>query len=115
MQIVSSTGLTNFYARCDRAAGGKMPIVFESAVRAFAMPRVHDDWSLATVAIVNASIDRQEPVTVCLRGVPADAKAAVWHQPEADDVEIALVRDGADARVRLPRIGAWECGYLSFK
>ncbi len=115
MQIVSSTGLTNFYARCDRAAGGEMPIVFESAVRAFAMPRVHDDWSLATVAIVNASIDRQEPVTVRLRGVPADAKAAVWHQPEADDVEIALVRDGADARVRLPRIGAWECGYLSFK
>ena len=115
MQLVSSTGLTNFCARCDRAAGGKMPIVFESAVRAFAMPRVHDDWSLATVAIVNASIDRQGPVTVCLRGVPADAKAAVWHQPEADDVEIALVRDGADARVRLPRIGAWECGYLSFK
>ena len=115
MQIVSSTGLTNFYARCDRAAGGKMPIVFESAVRAFAMPRVRDDWTLATVAIVNASIDRQDPVTVRLRGVPADAKAAVWHQPEAGDVEIALVRDGSDVRVRLPRIGAWACGYLSFR
>jgi hypothetical protein len=75
MQIVSSTGLTNFYARCDRAAGGKTPIMFESAVRAFAMPRVRDDGSLATVAIVNASIDRQEPVTVCLRGVPAEIGA----------------------------------------
>ena len=45
----------------------------------------------------------------------ADAKAAVWHQPEADDAGIALVRDGADVRVRLPRIDAWACGYLSFK
>ena len=115
MQIVSSTGLTNFYARCDRAAGGKMPIVFESAVRAFALPRVRDDWTLATVAIVNASIDRQDPVAVRLRGVPADAKAAVWREPEAGDVEIALVRDGTDVRVRLPRIGAWACGYLSFR
>ena len=115
MQIASSTGLTNFYARCDRAAGGKMPVVFESAVRAFAMPRVRADWTLATVAIVNASIDRQEPVTVRLRGVPAEAKTAVWHQPEAEDVVIALVREGANVRVRLPRIGAWACGYLSFK
>ena len=115
MQIASSTGLTSFYARCDRASGGKLPVVFESAVRAFAMPRVRDDWTLATVAIVNASIDRQDPVTVRLRGVPADAKTAVWHQPETEDVAIAFVRDGADVRVRLPRIGAWACGYLSFR
>ena len=89
--------------------------MFESAVRAFAMPRVRDDGSLATVAIVNASIDRQDPVTVRLRGVPSDAKTAIWRQPEAENLEIALVRDGADVRVRLPRIGAWACGYLSFR
>jgi len=115
MQIVSSASLTNFYALCDRAAGGKMPIVFESAVRAFAIPRVRDDWTLATVAIVNASIDRQDPVTVRLRGVPTDAKTAVWREPETEGVAITLVRDGADVRVRLPRIGAWACGYLSFR
>ena len=115
MQIASSTGLTNFYARCDFASGGRLPVVFGSAVRAFVMPCVRDDWTLATVALVNASIDRQDPVTVRLRGVPADAKAAVWRQPEAEDAEIALVRDGDGVRVRLPRIGAWECGYLSFK
>ena len=115
MQIASSTGLTNFYARCDFASGGRLPVVFGSAVRAFVMPCVRDDWTLTTVALVNASIDRQDPVTVRLRGVPADAKAAVWRQPEAEDAEIALVRDGDGVRVRLPRIGAWECGYLSFK
>ena len=29
--------------------------------------------------------------------------------------KIALVREGANVRVRLPRIGAWACGYLSFR
>ncbi|MBQ4198706.1 MAG: hypothetical protein II649_02370 [Kiritimatiellae bacterium] len=115
MQIASSTGLTNFYARCDRAAGGKMPILFESAVRAFAMPRVRSDMTLATMAFVNASIDRQDPVAIRLRGVPANAKTAVWRQPEAEDAEIALTRDREEVLMRLPRIGAWECGYLSFK
>ena len=115
MQIASSTGLTNFYARCDKAADGKMPVLFESAVRAFAMPRVRSDMTLATVAFVNASIDRQDPVAIRLRGVPANAKTAVWRQPEAEDVEIALTRDREDVLMRLPRIGAWECGYLSFK
>ncbi len=115
MQIVSSTGLTNFYARCDQASGGRLPVVFESAVRAFVQPRVRADGTLATVALVNASIDRQDPVSVRLRGVPAGAKTAVWHQSEGKDVEIALARDGASVRLRLPRIGAWACGYLSFR
>ena len=114
MQIASSAGLTNFYARCDRASGGRLPVVFEEAVMTFALPRVRNDGTLATLALVNASIDRQDPVVVRLRGVPADVKTAVWHQPEAADVELALERRDGDAWVRLPRIGAWACGYLEF-
>ena len=115
MQIVSSRGLTNFYARCDQASGGRLPILFESAVRAFVQPRVRADGTLATVALVNASIDRQDSVSVCLRGVPPDAKTAVWHQPESADADITLARDGDAIRLRLPRMGAWDCGYLSFR
>ena len=114
MQIASSAGLTNFYARCDRASGGRLPVVFEEAVMTFALPRVRNDGTLATLALVNASIDRQDPVVVRLRGVPADVKTAVWRQPEAADVELALERRDGDARGRLPRIGAWACGYLEF-
>lgn len=115
MQIVSTTGLTNFYARCDQASGGRLPVVFEEAVGMFALPRVRADGSLATLALVNASIDRQDPVLVRLRGVPSGVRTAVWHQPEAAPVEIPLDRAnaGGEARVRLPRIGAWKCGYLS--
>ena len=115
MQIASSTELTNFYARCDRACGGRLSVLFEEAVMAFALPRVRDDGTLVTLALVNASIDRQEPVTVRLRGVPEDAKTAVWHRPETKSDELAVERRGGDVRVRLPRIGAWECGYLDFK
>ena len=115
MQIASSAGLTNYYAQCDRASGGRLPVLFASPVMAFAMPRVREDGTLVTLAIVNASIDRQDPVAVLLRGVPADVRTALWRQPEAAPVEIAVERRGGAASVRLPRIGAWECGYLSFK
>ena len=114
MQIASSTGLTNFYARCDRASGGRLPVVFDESVMAFVMPRVRDGGTLVTLAVVNCSIDRQEPVVVWLRGVPAEAKTAVWHQPESAPVEVGIERLDGEARVRLPRIGAWECGYLDF-
>ena len=115
MQVVSSVALTNFYAQCDNAAENRLPVLFEEAVMAFAMPRVKEDGTLVSVALVNASIDRQDPVAVRLRGVPTNVQVAVWHQPEAEPVEIGLVRCGGDVRVRLPRIGAWECGYLIFK
>ena len=115
MQIASSTGLTNFYARCDRASGGRLPVLFEEPVMVFALPRVRDDGTLVTLALVNCSIDRQDPVSVRLRGVPAAATAATWHQPEAKNVELALERRDGDTLVSLPRIGAWACGYLEFK
>ena len=114
MQIVSSTGLTNYYARCDRAAGGRLPAVFEKAVMSFAMPRVRADGTLATLALVNASIDRQDPVDVRLRGVPPTAATALWHQPGADAVKVEIRRTDGAVRVRIPCMGAWECGYLSF-
>ena len=48
--------------------------------------------------------------------VPEPPKpTAVVAAPEAKPVELAVERRGAEARVRLPRIGAWVCGYLDFK
>lgn len=114
MQLASTTGLTNFYAVCDRAADGRLPLVFESAVMSFVMPRVGEKGELMTVAIVNTSIDRQEPTFVRLRGVPLGVQSATWYQPEAHPIQIPLVRTGTEVRLLLPRIGAWECGYLSF-
>ncbi len=113
MQIASSTGLTNYYARCDRETDGRLPVVFEKPVMAFVVPRARKDGTLATLALVNASIDRQEPVVVRLRGVPPAATAAIWHQPEAQPVKLAIERSDGVVRVRLPRLGAWDCAWLS--
>ena len=115
MQIASSTGLMDFAARADAASGGRLPVLFNDATFAFVMPRVKDDLTLVSVAFVNCSIDRQDPVGVRLRGVPEIAKSAGWHSPESDPVRLPLSRDGSVARVTLPRMGAWECGYLTFR
>ena len=115
MQIASSTGLTNYYATCDRASGGRLPVVFEKPVMSFVVPRVRKDGTLATLALVNASIDRQDPVFVRLRGVPSDVQAAIWHQPEAQPVKLAIERTDGVVRVRLPRLGAWACAWFSFE
>lgn len=115
MQIASSTGLLGFRDRCDRACGGRLPVLFEGPVMAFAMPRLRKDGTLATLALVNASIDRQDPIGIRLRGVPADVRTAVWHQPEAAPVPLGLERRDGETFIRLPRIGAWECGYLAFE
>ena len=82
---------------------------------AFALPRVRDDGSLATLALVNASIDRQEPVEVFLRGVSEGVAKATWHEPEHAPVEIPVARDGSSVRVRLPQLAAWSCGYLDVR
>jgi len=115
MQVVSSVALTNFYAQCDQASAGRLPFVFEEPVMLFSLPRVRNDGSLATLALVNASIDRHEPVVIRLRGVPSRAKTSVWHEPESAPLERPLVRDGDIVRFVLPRMGAWACGYLDFK
>ena len=114
MQIASCPGLRDFYRRCDEASGGRLPVRFEEPVMAFAMPNVKPDGTLATLAVVNASIDRQEPVAVRLRGVPATAKKAVWRVPEGPVQDVVLERTGTETRAVLPRLGAWQCGYLSF-
>ena len=112
MQIASTTGLREYYARCDSACGGRMPVLFMYPVMAFAMPRVHEDGSLATLALVNCSIDRQEPVEVVLRGVRKGVSKVVWHEPESAPVEIPVMRDGDSVRLRLPKLMAWSCGYV---
>jgi hypothetical protein len=115
MQLASSTGLIGYYARCDSASGGRLPVLFQYPVMAFAMPRVRDDGTLATLALVNCSIDRQEPVEVLLRGVREGVEKAVWHEPESAPIELQIRREGKFARLRLPRMAAWSCGYVDLQ
>ena len=113
MQIASGAALMDYARRCDEASGGRLPVMFDAPVMAWALPRVAEDGRLVTLALVNASIDRQEPVGVRLRGIAPSVRSAMWITPEAPPVELPLVHDGEFAHTTLPRIGAWELGYLS--
>ena len=45
---------------------------------------------------------------------PDSARFARWHMPEADVVELSIVRNKGVTRVTLPAMNAWTCGSLSF-
>lgn len=85
--------------------------MFDSPVMAWVQPRVSPDGRLRTVAVLNASIDVQEPVRVRLRGVPEGASVE-WRPLHGAAKALAQFREGAEVSVELPAIPAWDCGYL---
>ena len=113
MQIASSASLRDFAERADAASGNRLPVLFDRANFAFVLPRVREDLSLVTLAVVNASIDRQESVRLRLRGVSPDVTCVTWHEPESMPIRLQVEHAGEFACVRIPRMGAWACGYLS--
>ena len=80
-----------------------------------AMPRVAPDGTLRTVAFINARIDVQKQLTLRLRGVPPGTVAAIWHEMRCKPVRLELKRDGRDALVTVPSVGAWNGGWLGFE
>ena len=111
MQAAAGPRLMEFARRADAVSGGKTPILFTRPVMAWVLPRVREDGELRTVALVNCSIDVQDPVAVHLRGVPADAKVT-WVPLHGVRTALEPRREGGDIVVTLPSLGAWDCGYL---
>ncbi len=111
MQTSSGPSLMEWAGRCDKASGGRLPVLFDEPVMLWVMPRVTDDGSLKTLAVVNASIDRIDSVGVRLRGVKA--RTVRWHAPGSEPVELPVEHRDGFAHVVLPRIAGWSCGYLS--
>jgi len=114
MEIMSGKAWREWVVKADQATGNKLPILFSEPVRFFAMPHCLPDGTLKTVAILNASNDRQDPLSVTVRGVPSSVTEAIWRMPEGPIVRLPLVRTNEVTTLILPRVGAWECGYLAF-
>ncbi|MBO7721240.1 MAG: hypothetical protein J6T01_02430 [Kiritimatiellae bacterium] len=112
MQIAAGPALISFAEKCDEASGGRTPVMFGGPVMAWVMPRVAPDGALKTVAVVNASIDRQEPVAVKLRG--AGGARIFWRTPEGSR-ELRVAGCASAVEVELPRIGAWQCGFIEVR
>ena len=98
----------------DRRAGGT-PAVVASPFAGLMLPRVSEkDGSLRTVALLNVRIDAQERVNLVLRGVPEGAKA-VWRELRRAPVDVPLVRGADSVSAVIPRIDAWNAGYLDIR
>ena len=96
----------------DARVGGKMPVLVETPTVGLVVPRVTADGALRSVALVNARIDTQKPVTLRLRGVPSGVETATWWAFHADPVVLPMMRADGEATIRIPALTAWNCGWL---
>jgi len=112
IDAMSTSEMLALRRRLDERACGKTPVVVETPTVGLVMPRVADDGTLRSVALVNARIDAQKPVRIRLRGVPPKATSAVWHALRESPCPLRLEREGGDAIVTIPALSAWSCGWL---
>ena len=92
-----------------RAKGA--PAMLESPFVGLLVPHVTTSGALRTVALLNTRIDAQGPVTLRLRGVPANA-TLTWRTLRRDPLPLAVTRMGDVVRVTIPEIDAWNAGFI---
>jgi hypothetical protein len=115
IEEMTSSMLLDLRHRFDERSGHRVPVVVETPSVGLAMPRMAPDGTLRTVAFINARIDVQKQLTLRLRGVPSGTAAAIWHEMRCKPVRLELKRDGRDALVTVPSVGAWNGGWLGFE
>ena len=111
----SSSALGRLRAEADARSGGRLPVVVEDPSVGLVVPRVAPDGALRTVMLLNARIEEQKPLMLRLRNlaVPGEAQnQAIWRAIGEPPATRPLRRDGADALVEIPALGAWSAGWL---
>ena len=95
-------------ARC-----GALPAMLVSPFYGLVLPHIDSRGDLRAVALVNERIESQRNVCVHLRNIPDDADTIVWHEMRRSDLILKISREGRNAVVEIPEIGAWNAGYLA--
>ena len=111
----SSRALSQLRAEADARSGGRLPVVVEAPSVGLVVPRVAPDGALRTVLLLNARIEAQKPLPLRLRSLAVSGEAqnqAVWRAFGEKPIPLPLRRDGADALVEIPALGAWSAGWL---
>ena len=111
----SSRALAQLRAEADAHSGGRLPVVVEAPSVGLVVPRVAPDGALRTVLLLNARIEAQKPLPLRLRSLAVSGEAknqAVWRAFGEKPVTLPLRRNGADALVEIPALGAWSAGWL---
>lgn len=110
---LTSSAIMAMRREMDGRANGKTPVFVETPTIGLVVPRVMQDGKLKSVAFVNTRIDAQRNIKIRLRGLDPETKTAMWHEMRRDSQHLALEHLGNDeARVVIPEISAWNCGWL---
>ena len=111
---LSSGSLLALRRRMDARTGGALPVVVETPSIGIVVPRVTQDGTLKSVAMLNARIDRQPPLRLRLRKAPS-ASVAVWHEMRGTSCRLSVASAGKDAMVEIPALSAWNWGWLEIQ
>ena len=112
--LIGSAAVQDFRDELDARAGG-VPAKICSPFTGFILPRVTRNGMLKNVALINTTIDGQGPVRLFLRGLPNGMDHVVWRELRREPVGLEIVYEGREAVVTIPRIDAWNGGYLELR
>ena len=93
---------------------GASPVLCCSPFIGLMIPRIDDEGELRTLGLLNVRIDSQGPVRLRLPSLRRKVRSARWYEMKCEPMRLRIEREGDDAYVTIPRIGAWNAGFLSF-
>lgn len=97
-------------AAADWASGNRLPVLIETPAQVMAVPRLNAAGQVATLTLLNVSIDSTPPLAVRVRR-PAGSRAS-WIMPGQPDVSLSDRAEGPDCVLTVPSIAPWSIGYL---
>jgi hypothetical protein len=109
---VSAARRLQLLLAADWVSQGRLPVFVETASQAVVVPRVTMAGDLRSVAVLNATIDGQPPLTLRLRGCPEGLETAEWITPKDKPVTLSVRWEEKDVKVTLPALGPWQVGWL---
>ena len=109
---ISAAKRWQMLAAADWASGGRLPVLIETPAQVMAVPRLNAASQLATLTLLNVSIDSTPPLVVRVRR-PAGSRAT-WLMSGQADVILASQAKGPDCVLNVPSIAPWSIGYMRF-
>lgn len=101
--------LREFYDR-----RGKSPLVCCSPFVGLVIPRIDALGRLRTLGLLNVRIDSQGPVRLRFPRLPKSVRDVVWYEMKGEPVHLGIEREAGEAYITIPKLGAWNAGFLSF-
>ncbi|MDD4889958.1 MAG: hypothetical protein PHU85_08495 [Phycisphaerae bacterium] len=109
----SSARRFQIFAAADWVSRERLPVVIEDAVQVMAVPRVRADGRIATVALLNVTIDKTPGFRVRLRS--PGVEQVEWVLPDQLATPLAIERLQGEVAVSIPPMAPWTIGYLRLR